>query len=168
MYHSAYSCLSLLLFALLTVEVTTCTAFIISSSGDCPSDNQCLTLSEFATNATILKTPNIELQLLPGIHQLKVQLKVTDVNNFTMSPYYQSEHCSKKPAITCSLSGQIKLSSIEEVFIKGVDFRRCLKMKVSSVGEFKLLSSDLSGDKNSRNKCLGTALVSINSTLSIL
>ena len=128
-----------LVFAAFIYQVG-CSTYIISSPGKCPLDALCLTLSQFATNVTLLKESEIHLKLSSEIHVLEVQLNVIDITFLRMSPYYyQSEDIFEKPIITCYLSGEISLDSIAKVIMNSIDFRGCISTKIKSVGDLTVL-----------------------------
>ena len=162
--------LLLFVFAAFIYQVG-CSTYIISSPGKCPLDALCLTLSQFATNVTLLKESEIHLKLSSEIHVLEVQLNVTDITFLRMSPYYyQSEDIFEKPVIMCYLSGEINLDSIAKVIMNSIDFRGCINTKIKSVGELTIHLSTWLGNGTAlpRKRHFGTAFTAIKSTLRIL
>ena len=157
------------IFAAFIIRVG-CITYIISSPGKCPPDSQCLTLSQFATNVTLLKESEIHLKLSSEIHILEVQLNVKDIVFFNMSPYYnQSEDFFEKPVITCYLSGEINFNSIAKVIMNGIDFRGCINTKIKSVGELAIHLSTWLGNGNVslRKRHFGTALIAMKTAIRI-
>ena len=149
-----------------------CKTFIISqSASNCPSDTQCLSLSQFATNSSLFKSSQIILLFLPSEHSLEGKLSVEDVNVLKLSSYFMDGDL-EKPKIVCDMSAEIQFNAIAKVIISGIDFSGCVNTKVKSVGEFSIVSNVLSGITTSKpNKYyfgIGTSLTVINSTLHIL
>ena len=81
---------------------------------------QCLTLSQFATNSTYIG-PNTTLIFLDGDHFLKSDLNVTGTINF-----FISVSSDNLVSIICEPSTELSFTKISYVHIKGIRFLNCI------------------------------------------
>ena len=79
----------------------------------------CLTLSQFAANASDYPNSNITLNILPGNHNLHSRLHLTNLDIFSMV----SE--SSTATIVCQEPANIFLQSISQVSIEKMEFIGC-------------------------------------------
>ena len=123
----------------------------------CPSNElPCQTLSEFAIqnyNGT-----NITLTMLPGNHSLITNLSFTNLTNLIVS----SEN-DDAAYIECDLMTSISFESVEEVYLKNMNFIGCGGNLVRNVGRLILQGTTFEGLEGSR-----TSLTIIDSTAEII
>ena len=103
----------------------------------------CLTLSQFAANASDYPNSNITLNILPGNHNLHSRLHLTNLDIFSMV----SE--SSTATIVCQEPANIFLQSISQVSIEKMEFIGCGGNVIHSVGQALFQNAMFYGWENS-------------------
>ena len=125
------------------------------SSDPCPEET-CLTLSQFAANATNFLDSNTTLLLLPGNHTLDKNFAVTNLesfevlSNFTTAEPMIRSRVNLDTKITCSGLSMINFNTIVQLYIGGIEFVRCGGIRINSVNNFTLDNSYFDGQKVGR------------------
>ena len=133
-----YSFVTLLICSeLVTSEVYFITPSVCSST----EKESCLTLSQFAANASNHPNLNITLSMLPDNHNLHSRLHLTNLDNFSMV----SE--SSTATVSCQIedSATIFLQLISQVCIENMKFIGCGGNAFHSVGQALLKNVEFIG-----------------------
>ena len=127
----------------------------ITPNGVTDDCSTCLALSQFAANSSFLKS-NITLILQPGIHNLTVDLNISDTD-------YVSMVASNSTAqITCEFSTGFSLQNVQYIGITNLEFTGCGKNLIENVMEFVLQDVIFEGQAQSE-----TALKLIETTATL-
>ena len=106
-------------------------------SGPCKENHQCSILSQFADEyPTRHLESSTDLVLLPGMHYLKSDLRIIDIQKFEMISY-----SSNASIIICDKSSRFTWTGVHHVLISGINFRGCGLNKVDSVEHFEIMNS---------------------------
>ena len=127
-----------------------------SRSSFCPSKKHCLTLMQFALGTHYYNGGNVSLKLLPGNHNLDVELVTNNACNFSLHTAESDAYSYQESAVivNCSSSAWFKFSVCDHVEISHVQFNGCAGNKVESVSDFTVTFSFFMGLNGS-----GSALV---------
>ena len=117
---------TLLLLVLNAVEYSSCEQFNIVPSPDSPCPGEftgepCLTLQQYVANYSSIDT-DITFELYPGYHILDSQLRVSNINSFTMNA-----NASESTTIACNqqLGDPFYFNRLQQVHISGIAFVGC-------------------------------------------
>ena len=131
----------------------------ITPNGVTDDCSTCLALSQFAANSSFLKS-NITLILQPGIHNLTVDLNISDKD-------YVSMVASNSTAqIMCEFSTGFSLQNVQYIRITNLEFTGCGKNLIENVMEFVLQDVIFEGQAQSETalKLIETTATLTNST----
>ena len=99
-----------------------------SSNISCPTENTCLTLSEYARNhAKYFNQSNITLQFLPGNHTLDVNLTITSTQTQYLEILGSTTSLSAPSTVTCSGNAVFEFRDISEVRVSDMTFISCAR-----------------------------------------
>ena len=107
---------------------------------DVTSCNNCLTLSQFASNTSYYLSNDTTLIIQPGNITLGRILEIKEVQNFIL----QSDSVSDQ-VIVCNTSGKLLLENIEKVHIENINFQKCFGTKATQVQSFVLVNTSFIG-----------------------
>ena len=145
----------LLVWICLCMTVTTLPIYILPSnspSTPCHHAFPCLTLSQFATNSTLIYVSNTSLIFLPGNHSLDVVMSVTNVTELTMLSL--SSTSNSLSSITCQQDASLTFIKIGQVLIQDLMFVGCGNNKIAKIRNFTIKNSNFYGHNGTK-----TALV---------
>ena len=118
MFHFAIS----LLLLSSAVQYSSCERFNIVPSPDSPCPGEltgepCLTLQQYVANPGLSSIP---LELHPGNHSLDSQLRVSNINSFTM-------RANTSATVTCNqqLSQPFYFNRLQQIHVSGITFVVC-------------------------------------------
>ena len=149
------------LSAVLFCSLVQCDVYYINSSPDqaCPSDNEnCLTLSEFASNFTSTNYCNTEsdmtLVFLSGNHTLHSSLLFHNISSLTMANSNLTSKFESESIVVCNTDAHFEFECLKAIRINSLKFVGCARNTAKSVGQFLVEDSSFIGQKGN----VGTAL----------
>jgi predicted outer membrane repeat protein len=108
---------------------------------------------------------NVTLVMLPGNHDLSVQLSVSQAPTFNMVAFY---NVTSSPTITCSGSGRLVLNDIQDVKVIRLTFVRCGGNTADSVDNLLLENSHFMGATQQENDTRGAWIVTMSTNLTMI
>ena len=114
----------------------------------CDTDDPCLTLSEFAANASGFIKSNTTLFITRGFHSLDTNLSVSNVATFSMLFMKQQDNQSylvSTAEISCIESSKFVFSTVDRVHIRGLTFIGCGNNRVDLVNQLVIEGSKFVG-----------------------
>ena len=130
---------------LLGVDYVTCERYYITPSQDgtpCPAQ-PCVSLNQYAANATQYHHTNTTLILLQGNHSLNVDLSISNMTELIMSVEQNSE-----AKVRCSPFGRLIIEDVDQLYINSLNFQQCGDNRLISVDQFLLEDSVFTGGTN--------------------
>ena len=132
---------SLFLLTLLLCSLNQATSYVYhirtNSTGSCAA--HCLTLTEYATNFSHYLHSNTTLVFLPGTHDLKVNLSVSNVVSFTMTSG------TVTALVVCRNYSHIHFSHSYFFSLSNVEFIGCGDNQVQHVEKFEIKNTKFCG-----------------------
>ena len=115
-------------------------------ASECPINEPCFTLSQFARNTSIISSqPTVILMFLPGHHNLSEPLSI---RNITALELLSSSNLTGMVTITCSGTTNFVFENIEQFRIRGLSFNGCGN-RVIVVQKFLVEKSSFDGRRAS-------------------
>ena len=116
-------CIAFIALTVLCPVKTSCEQFYIVPSTNhsslCPSQ-PCLTLNQYAENASEYNYSNMTLILLEGNHSLEYELSITNLTEISISAQQ-----GDTVTITCSYPGKLVVADVDYLYINMVSFYDC-------------------------------------------
>ena len=151
--------LAMICIAVTVSFVTADTYYVLPSSSEarCPSNHDCVVLSEI--NDDFIKSSsslNVSLWFFPGNHTLSFNLTVKDAFYFSMqsNDHHGSRDGSPTPQIYCEFYTRLHFLNITHVKIDGITIHKCLENVICIVDEFEVDNTDFIGDDVLRGRAL--------------
>ena len=155
-------CYSLILITLLRCIAAVYSDKVYISTTSNSSCSYCVTISQFVARFSHHHEPNTMAILLPGNHNLEVNLIIRNVSFFSIVVAESKE--IEEVSITCTEDVNIKFLSTIGVKVSNIKFIDCLANEVNNVDQFTLEDSVFT----SLNDTPGSAFIITESSVNIL